>query len=39
MLSSQRWGVIENPLVYLDVYIPIVGMYCVGIVATVGSTK
>ena len=30
---------IENPLVYLDVYIPIVGMYCVGVVATVGSTK
>ena len=29
----------ENPLVYLDIYIPIVGMYCVGIVATVGSTK
>ena len=33
MPISQRWGVIEIPLVYVYVYVPTVGMYCIGIVA------
>jgi len=33
MLSSQRWGVIEIPLVYMCSYIPVIGMFYIGVVA------
>ena len=39
MPSSQRWGVIEIHYFIYVLYVPLVGMYWLVVVTTVGSTK